>query len=640
VQQRFRPPALAGFYDPRGRLDSSVVARLRDVLGDESPTVLFPELALATSAPEEIDTAGDGTVAFEGRLENRATLAERAHVAPTAAAAAVIARLAPSAEASLAELRGSFVVASWNSTQKTGFVAIDQLGMHSLYYASRGDGSIVFASELTVLLGLLPRRPAPNRDVITHWLLELSLLPGRTVFDGVARLPAGSHLALRDGYRVEQYWSPSYRRPLRATWNEAAELLWEQVVASVDAKVDAGDAPAIILSGGIDSSVAAAASVEIARGGKHPASTYSAVFPGDDRIDESARIDALVDALDLANVQLRPSPSGAFALALRYTDTWGLPLPGPGAALEQPLVERAAVEGASVILDGQGGDEVFGRATFLIADRLRHARLISSVRLARSLAPPGLDRRRLWRGTYRMWKLAGLHAAIPAPLHSRLRALRGRESQLPEWFSADARPAARPSFEWGWKDESGPRWWAHNRNMLVQMRDDVGLNEYLRHRAMIVGAEARPPLLDVDLIELVLRLPPELGFVEAIDRPLIREAIRGRVPDAVRRNAVKSNVAVYYHEPLSGVDLAPIRRLLVDPRLEVGAWVDRERVASLVDSPPHVGDPGWYSWYSGVWKLATVEIFLRQQADGGYASRALEAEDVVQPKPVEHRVRR
>jgi asparagine synthetase B (glutamine-hydrolysing) len=109
----------------------------------------------------------------------------------------------------------------------------------------------------------------------------------------------------------------------------------------------------------------------------------------------------------------------------------------------------------------------------------------------------------------------------------------------------------------------------------------------LRSANASVGLHARHPLLDVDLIELVLGLPPELAFDARLSRPLLRESVRGLIPEDVRLRPTKSSFDALFHELLSGGDLAAARSLVLAPDAEVNAFVDPIRVrAELFDKGP------------------------------------------------------
>jgi hypothetical protein len=117
---------------------------------------------------------------------------------------------------------------------------------------------------------------------------------------------------------------------------------------------------------------------------------------------------------------------------------------------------------------------------------------------------------------------------------------------------------------------------------------------------------------------------------------LIREAMKGSVPDEIRLSPLKSNLAPYYHEGVAEHDLPHIRRLLLAPDTEVMQYVDKEFVRALLERPPRVGDPGWMGWLPPVWCLLTAETWLRRQRDPDSLERLL-AEAPPRPRAQVHK---
>src|SRR5207244_7996622 len=93
-------------------------------------------------------------------------------------------------ESVLTRLRTEACILVWDSAARTGFVARDPLGFSSLFWSRSGDG-IVFATELRVVLDLLPTRPAPDPVGVTHWLRREATRPELTLYQGVWQGPAG-----------------------------------------------------------------------------------------------------------------------------------------------------------------------------------------------------------------------------------------------------------------------------------------------------------------------------------------------------------------------------------------------------------------------------------------------------------------
>jgi asparagine synthase (glutamine-hydrolysing) len=293
------------------------------------------------------------------------------------------------------------------------------------------------------------------------------------------------------------------------------------------------------------------------------------------------------------------------------------------------LLELAVADGASAVLDGQGGDELYALSGYLIADRVMQGRLLSSWRLTQRLpGAPGRSRRQLFDG----WRYFAIPGILPSALYERIR--ERRHPSGPQWLAPAGRDLLRETaIDLKWRDRRDvPRWWAHKAHLLTAGRQSVGMPEYLRQRASSAGLVARPPLFDVDLVEFALRIPPELEFAADLDRPLIREAMRGRVPDSVRLDVLKSNLAPFHHASIAGPDLGPIREVLSAPDLEIAAYVDGDAVRWLVEHPPEFGVWGSDRWATDVWRLMAAECWLRAQADSEYVETFRNRKDL--PRPV------
>ena len=136
--------------------------------------------------------------------------------------------------------------------------------------------------------------------------------------------------------------------------------------------------------------------------------------------------------------------------------------------------------------------------------------------------------------------------------------------------------------------------------------------------------EARSPLLDLGLVELALRIPPETNFDPVTSRPLVREALRGALP-AGRPRAPRQARLLGPAPPRcssSPANLERIRRLLDERSAAVGAYVDLRRLhREHLDRPPAVGDPGWRPWAVHVWNVVTAELWLRGTRDADVERR-------------------
>jgi asparagine synthetase B (glutamine-hydrolysing) len=453
---------------------------------------------------------------------------------------------------------------------------------------------------------------------------------GITLYAGVRRLQLGQAVALREGgWEPFTMWSAVYRPPLDVDREEAMALIRDEVRRAVRQRLAPGGETAVLLSGGFDSGMLSGVASPILRERGEELLAYSAVFPGEP-YDESPSIDALTSELGLVSTRLRVHPQGTLTRALRYQRRWQMPQPGPGSILDQPLVQRAVADGATVMLDGQGGDEIFAASPVLMADYLRGLRLVRAYRLLHRYQNMGerLEARRV-RSVLSRWGVRGM---LPYAFNRRMAEHRMRAAGGPPeaaWLSEEALRHHIPIDMAAWKAAfDGPRWWAYLADSFTIAREESGMEDYLRRRAHLDGLESRSPLMaDVDLSELMLRMPPEFAFDRRSDRALGREAMKGIVPDAARLPPpAKSNYASLMHLTLTGADQAGLRALLQRPDAEVRAYLQPgvlERHFEKV--PTALTDPGWTGWGLRTWALATTELWLQSQKGEESLSR-LEAD--------------
>jgi asparagine synthase (glutamine-hydrolysing) len=404
------------------------------------------------------------------------------------------------------------------------------------------------------------------------------------------------------GAQERAHWEPRYAEPIRDPARAATELraMLEHVVAR-SADPDA----ALLLSGGLDSTAVAALSPPPGPLALH------AGFPGTPEVDETAIVDRTVEQLGLRLLRAEVRDVDALGFAADYTSRWAVPLATPNEAVWASLAGRAAEQGATVILDGEGGDSVLGPAPLVVADYVRAGRLLGARRASARLVGERLALRGLWR--------FGLLGALPAGAHQALRRLRGPGHHAPPWL----RPAAAAALleveqPWAFKRADAPRWWAQRVHELVDLLDASGAHDLPRRRAAAVGMTSRHPLQHPDLVELVLRLDPELSHDAGRDRPLARDALIGLVPEHVRTRTAKPYFNAVQEQWLLA-DRAGASALL-GPDALIGEHVDLPAVRRWALGAPAAHPHGRLRWPLDTWRVLAMEIWLRHQSGGKCAS--------------------
>ena len=252
-------------------------------------------------------------------------------------------------------LRGMFAFAVVDLRERTALLARDRFGKKPLCYRDQ-DGTLAFASTLDALRPLLPETPSIDIAAIARYLVLQYVPAPLTAWTGVRKLPPGHLAEWRDGrMTVRRYWEPPARDgSATADGAEGAvarvrELIRDAVTVRLESEVPLG----VFLSGGLDSSIVVA---ELAEAGMTPA-TYSVAFK-DSAFDESdyARIVAERFGTEHHALTADDDPSSLFEELIRAYDE---PF-ADSSALATLAVAKVAREHVTVILTGDGGDEMFG----------------------------------------------------------------------------------------------------------------------------------------------------------------------------------------------------------------------------------------------------------------------------------------
>jgi asparagine synthase (glutamine-hydrolysing) len=442
----------------------------------------------------------------------------------------------------LARLNGMFALALVDLERGTFVAARDRWGIKPLYYWVSPEGFVAFASEIKQFTGLPGWRARMNGQRAYDFLnWRVTDHTDETVFDGVhqlrggqffeAPLPAGAGpLAYTPGGRIPlQQWYTLRPAPFTGTMEDAAagfrELLTDSVRLRLRADVPVGSC----LSGGLDSSSIVCTMDRLLReGGGGVQKTFSACSE-DPRFDERAWIDEVVRHTAVEPHYVYPSMDALFdevdALAWHQDEPYSTT-----SIYAQWRVFRLAREnGVVVMLDGQGADEqLAGYHTFFAP---RWAGLLAGMRLPT-----------LWsevRAAKRLHGYSELAAArqilnmlLPEPARRVGRRFAARTQTAPAWLDLQALGAdpGDPFAERGSQTASVEalsvaQLTSTNLQMLLHWED---------RDSMAHSVESRIPFLDYRLVEFVLGLPTELKISDGITKRVMREGMRGVLPERIR----------------------------------------------------------------------------------------------------------
>ncbi len=466
-----------------------------------------------------------------------------------------------------ARFRGVFAGAWTDGTELVVFR--DHLGLAPLFQHEDRDCFVAATEGKQVAAGAGIEREPDVESVEAMFFGRFDAR--RTMLRGVDRVPRASTALLTPGRLAEvaRYWDPErLLESARIGLPEARERLAELVERAVARTLTGADA--ISLSGGIDSpAIAAFAAPETRELTGEPLLAVSSVYPDDPGVDESRWIDLVSDYLDLRLHAYTPS-----SRPLDDVEHWVDVLDGPVDTMSIPeLAENYTIArelGAGNVLTGEMAEWVFTFGQHLIGHLVLHGRLRAALAWTRDQRARGAP----WRI---IAKRAGPSLVSPRLAHG-YRRLRRREDfrQLPAWVDREVAgsPGPRPDLA----RPARRRWLEHQLDPLV----GVGAYSFDADAlcAAVCGVHVRRPLVDVDLWEFVLSLPAEIKFPDAVPKSLLRESLRGRLPDELLDRTDKT----FFNDfALRTADYEGIRRLALDFELRIHG-VDYELLATRVEA--------------------------------------------------------
>jgi asparagine synthase (glutamine-hydrolysing) len=470
---------------------------------------------------------------FNGEIYNyvelREALKRDGHVFRTTSDSEVlIAAYASWGEKALNRFTGMYAFALLDRQKREMFIARDPFGIKPLFWA-RGSGHLALASEIGPLLDV----PGVGRAIdLARTCLFLSVGQTdegeRTMFANVRSLPAGTFARIcLDAPAVAPvpFWRPSIAVRDRSPAAAAREVR-EALVRSVELHLRSDVPTGISLSGGIDSSAIIACARAVGGPGAD-LRTFSFTATGSE-VDETPYIALAAQAAGAQRYGVRIAPEEIVADIDRLIAVQGEPFGSLSMYAQHRVMGLARDNGIKVILDGQGADELFAGYRPYLARRLSELlasfRLPEAVRFMRAMATlPGTGARLVAQA---------LEPAVSPELRGLARRLVGRPL-LPPWI--DGRWFAEKSaFATGSALRAGPHFF---HEALVQSLTETVLPALLRYgdrNSMAFSIESRVPFLTPDLADLAYSLPAErLVDGAAVSKAVLRDAMRGLVPDAI-----------------------------------------------------------------------------------------------------------
>ncbi len=486
-------------------------------------------------------------------------------------------------------LRGMFGVALWTASRRRLVLARDRMGIKPLYLC-RHQGELYFGSELKAILAHpeIPRRISrPGLNAF----LQCNYIPKPyTMLEGIEKLAPGHFVEWQGGREhVEPYWqlwfSPIPTMSLESAKEQLDGHLRDAVREHLIADVPLG----IWASGGVDSTAVLHYAAEVASG---RLKTFSVSFAGR-KFDESPWFREVAQRYGTEHHEFDCNPSQDLADAVSQLAYYSDEPSADAGALPVWYLSRMTREHVTVALSGEGADELFGGySTYLADDYARRIRLLPGkglgLSLAKALLPVSDDKISF---EYKVKRF--LTGAQLDPLSAHLywngtfTAAEREELLARRWFAPMHQPPPYSDFL-----ELDQNWY---------LPDDILYK--CDRMSMAHSLEVRPPFLDHRVVEFAARLPQSLKISGGQLKYVLRQLLRGKVPDSVL-DRKKEGFDIPAHDWFR----TALRPLLEDTLRTPNPLFRPGAVEKILDD--HLARRGNYGYH--LWGLLTLFLWIKR----------------------------
>jgi asparagine synthase (glutamine-hydrolysing) len=439
----------------------------------------------------------------------------------------------------LNKLNGMFAFAIWDALNKRLLIARDHLGIKPLYYFVNKD-YLIFASEIRALLAsdLMPKKL--NKNTLSAYLKYQTVYAPDTLVEGISMLMPGHFMDVKNGIiKIDSYWSleeefqisdskfqePSLSSNVKFQTSSYQKTVRQTLREAVDRQMMSDVPFGAFLSGGIDSSVVVGLMREVTSG---DIDTFTISF-AEKQFDESPYARAISERFHTKHHEIRLSPDD-------FLDS----LPDALNALDHPsgdavntyvVAKATKQQGIKMALSGLGGDELFGGyPIFKQSERLQKLSFLNHV-------PQGIRHsigQILKKGdpsvqSRKIADVLSLETINPMSAYGIFREIfstEQRQTLLKNGYAnsnnviADSISISKYPNIPLYSQVSIAEMNGYMQNVLLRDSDQMSMAHAL---------ELRVPLLDVELVKLVLRIPDAVKKGVG-SKPLLVAAVSDLLP--------------------------------------------------------------------------------------------------------------
>jgi asparagine synthase (glutamine-hydrolysing) len=510
----------AAFFDTGGkRLENPIGFRLG--LGHRRLSII--DLSECGAQPMSID-GGNFTIVYNGEIYNYLEIrkeleAEGVRFESHSDTEVLLSAYARWGRNCLDKFNGMWAFVIYDRRKNILFVSRDRLGVKPLYYRKHG-ANLAIGSEIKQFFQLPDFAKKINEHSLPLYLATGYENPPETFFDGILAFPPGHYAEIAIGnpkLKPERFWNydkiSAQDADAEFLISKISETFSDAVRLRLRSDVPVGGC----LSGGLDSSAI------FAEMKKHSPDSafraFSACFD-DPRIDERPFMKSIVDKTQSIHIEVFPKAedlADGFDKFLFHHDE---PVGSLSMYAQFRVMKSARENKVPVLLDGQGGDELFSGywpSYMLLFNKFRRDGRIDKIfsHLAGAILPMGNPEL--------------ICEILRNICEFRRRAARSLPFILNE--KSDKILSGLPQSKWHVNAQKlSPEEYRKAEIFRVHL---PRLLKWEDRNSMAFSVESRVPFLDYRLVELLLSIPPEMNMRRGWTKYLFRKAMNGKLPDAI-----------------------------------------------------------------------------------------------------------
>lgn len=512
------------------------------------------------------------------------------------------------------ELNGDFVIALYDNSEKTLWIARDRVGVKPLYYAKTNE-TFIFASRLRSIINSKLVNTEPDTEFVGRFAgghyRYIDNMPGQSPYKFIQQLPAAHILRIKDNnIKSWPYWKLEEGENFQKIEQELAEEYRDLLFDAVNIRFASAVKPAFTLSGGMDSSSVLASAVKQTGNKQH---AFSSVYV-DKTYDESDEIASMLNSSveEWHRVILDNKPD-VFKNVRKMIAVNDEPVATATWLSHFLLCEEVERQGFRSLFGGLGGDELnageYEYFFFHFADLIGSGKMEvflrevekwseyhdhpvfkknlsvaeKSVKRMTDLSRPGICLPDL----NRMYKYAGTINA--------------------DYFNfANYKPEMIHPFSSYLKNRTYQDIFFETAPCCLRAED---------RQTLAFGLDNFVPFFDYRLLEFMFKVPGNLKIRNGVTKILLREAMKGVLPEETRVRIKKTGWNAPAHMWFSGKGLEELIDMVQSQQFRQRGIYNIEEVEKIISEHEEIVNTGIAkeNHMMFLWQLVNLEIWFQDQ---------------------------